>query len=198
MLISSGLPKLPELPRLPRLFTMAVFQSIRDFFVPPTVFESEIILPAEPTAYEIYPLTDKQLQEVLKLNLRCFKAGENYTKYTFSYLLNEPQSLSYRVVAPNGQMVAFIFLMVSKEDGTGHITTIGVAPEHRQRGLANKLLAHAEEALQKRGVSVVMLEVRVSNRAAQNLYKRFGYATVQRLNHYYNNGEDGFLMVKSL
>ena len=178
---------------------MAVFQSIRNFFVPPaTVVEPEVIVPAPPTVYEIHPLTDKQLKEVLKLNLRCFKAGENYTKYTFSYLLSEPNSLSYRVVAQNGQMVAFVFVMSNKEDGTGHITTIGVAPEHRRRGLANKLLGHAEEALRKRNISVVMLEVRVSNVAAQNLYREFNYSIVQRLPKYYNNGEDGFLMVKSL
>ena len=177
---------------------MAVFQSIRNFFVPPTVFEPEIIVPAPPTVYEIHPLTDKQLKEVLKLNLRCFKAGENYTKYTFSYLLSEPNSLSYRVVTPNNQMVAFVFVMTNREDGTGHITTIGVAPEHRRRGLAVKLLHRAEEALRKRGINVVMLEVRVSNRAAQILYNECGYTVVQRLNHYYNNGEDGFLMLKSL
>ncbi|MEJ7699096.1 MAG: hypothetical protein WKF71_05540 [Pyrinomonadaceae bacterium] len=40
-----------------------------------------------PTVYEIYPLTELHLKEVLTLNLRCFKQGENYTKYTFSYLL---------------------------------------------------------------------------------------------------------------
>lgn len=177
---------------------MAVFQSIRNFFIPPTVFEPEVILPAPPTVYEIRPLTDKQLSEVLNLNLRCFKAGENYTKYTFSYLLSEPNSLSYRVVTPSGQMVAFVFVMTNREDGTGHITTIGVAPEHRRRGLANKLLIRAEEALRKRDINAVMLEVRVSNRAAQNLYRAFGYSIVQKLPKYYNNGEDGFLMVKSL
>jgi ribosomal-protein-alanine N-acetyltransferase len=176
---------------------MAVFQSIRNFFVPP-ILETEEIVSAPPTVYEIHSLTDKQLKEVLNLNLRCFKAGENYTKHTFSYLLNEPNSLSYRAVTPSGAMAAFIFVMTNREDGTGHITTIGVAPEHRRRGLANKLLRHAEEALKKRGIGVVMLEVRVGNRAAQNLYRAVDYAIVQRLPKYYNNGEDGFLMVKSL
>ena len=176
---------------------MEVFQSIRNFFVPPTVFEPEIILPAPPTVYKIHTLTDKHLKEVLKLNLRCFKAGENYTKYTFSYLLNEPKTLSYRIVTPSEQIVAFVFVMTNT-DGTGHITTIGVAPEHRRRGLANKLLQHTEEALRKRNISTVMLEVRVSNLPAQNLYRDFGYARVQRLIGYYNNGEDGYLMVKSL
>ena len=177
---------------------MAVLEKIFNFFTPIQEVEQETIVSAPPTVYEIRPLTDKQLKEVLKLNLRCFKAGENYTKYTFSYLLSEPNSLSYRVVTPTEQMVAFIFVMTSKENGTGHITTIGVAPEHRRRGLANKLLSHAEDALRKRNIGVVMLEVRTSNSAAQNLYREFGYSIVQRLTKYYNNGEDGFLMLKSL
>ncbi len=176
---------------------MAVFQKIRELFVPPFVPETEIIVFAPPSVYEIRPLTDKQLKEVLKLNLRCFNEGENYTKYTFSYLLNEPNCLSYRIVVASGQMVGFVFIMTN-EDGTGHITTIGIAPEHRRRGLAKKLLLHAEEALNLRGISIVRLEVRAGNIAAQNLYRRHNYSIVQRLSHYYNNGEDGFLMVKSL
>ncbi len=176
---------------------MAVFQKIRELFVPPTAFEPEIIVPAPQTFYEIRPLTERHLEEILKLNLRCFKAGENYTKYTFSYLLNEPNCLSYRIVTPNGQIVGFVFV-IADESNAGHITTIGVAPEHRHRGLANKLLQHAEEALRKRRVNTIMLEVRVSNIAAQNLYHKFNYTIAQRLLKYYNNGEDGFLMVKSL
>lgn len=177
---------------------MAVLDKLFNLFAPvPADVEAEIIVPAPPTAYEIRPLTDKHIREVLKLNLRCFKAGENYTKYTFNYLLAEPNCLSYRIVTPGDQMVGFIFVMTNS-DGTGHITTIGVAPEHRRRGLAQKLLQHAEEALVKRGITIVMLEVRVSNFAAQNLYRDLNYSAVQRLAKYYNNGEDGFLMVKSL
>lgn len=176
---------------------MAVLQKIRDFFVQEQFIEPEVIVPAAPTAYSLHPLTDKHLKTVLQLNLRCFRAGQNYTKYTFEYLLNEPRCLSYRIVAENGQVTGFIFVMI-KPDGTGHITTIGVAPEHRRRGLANRLLAHAEKALKKREVSTMMLEVRVSNIAAQKLYQRSGYTIVQRLVKYYNNGEDAFLMVKPL
>jgi ribosomal-protein-alanine N-acetyltransferase len=177
---------------------MAVLDKLYNFFVPvQPEAETEIVVPAPATTYEIRPLTDAHLKEVLKLNLRCFKTGENYTKFTFNYLLNEPNCLSYRVITPNGQMVGFVFVMADK-DGTGHITTIGTAPEHRRRGLALILLQYAEEALKKRGVSVVMLEVRVSNVAAQNLYRGENYSIVQRLTKYYNNGEDGFLMVKSI
>ena len=178
---------------------MAVLEKIFSFFAAaaPVEPEPEVIVPAPPTAYEIHPLTENHLNEVLKLNLRCFRSGENYTRYTFNYLLSEPKCLSYQIKAASGQMVGFVFIMLDR-DGTGHITTIGVAPEHRRRGLAQKLLRHAEEALRRRHISTAMLEVRVSNVAAQNLYQQHGYMIVQRLAKYYNNGEDGFLMVKSL
>jgi ribosomal-protein-alanine N-acetyltransferase len=176
---------------------MAVFQKIREFFVPPEFAETEVIIPAPMTTYTIRPLTEKQLKEVLKLNLRCFKAGENYTKYTFAYLLSEPNTLSYRVVTPNENMVGFVFIMLHA-NGAGHITTIGIAPEHRRRGLGVRILQHTENALQNRNISMISLEVRVSNIAAQNLYRSLGYSIVQRLKEYYNNGEDGFLMVKSI
>ena len=175
---------------------MAVLQKIREFFVP-VHMESEAIVPAPLTTYEIRPLTDKHLKEVLLLNQRCFDKGENYTKYTFSFLLSAPNTLSYRMVAPPDKIVAFIFITVT-DDGTGHITTVGVAPEHRRRGLAQQLLVHAEESLKKRKINTIFLEVRVDNLAAQNLYRQLDYAIVQRLPKYYNNGEDGFLMVKSL
>ena len=175
---------------------MAVLQTLRNFFVPTEPVEPEIIVPAAPTVYEIHPLTEKHLKEVLRVNLRCFKKGENYTKHTFSFLLNEPTTLSYRVATPNEEIVGFIFVMTSQ--GTGHLTTIGVAPEHRRRGLAQKMLLHIEDALRNREIATVSLEVRVSNIAAQSLYRDSGYTIVQRLNNYYNNGEDAFLMVKSL
>ncbi len=176
---------------------MAVLQKIREFFTVQEEIAPETIVPAPSMTYEIRPLTDKYLREVLKLNLRCFKEGENYTKHTFSYLLSEPNCLSYRLVTPDGNLVGFVFIMTS-EDGTGHVTTIGIAPEHRRRGLARRLLNHAEDALRTRGINTVRLEVRVGNLAAQNLYRQRGYAVVQRLENYYNNGESGFLMVKSL
>ena len=175
---------------------MAVFQKIRELFIPLTV-EDEEIVPAPLTEYEIHPLTVKNLKEVLQLNLRCFKAGENYTKGVFEHLLSIPNGLSYQITCEDGQMVAFLFL-ATDETGIAHITTIGVAPEHRRRGLAIRLLDHAEEALRRRKIYTVFLEVRVSNLAARNLYNRYGYLVTQRVAKYYTNGEDCYLMVKSL
>jgi len=180
-----------------KLFFMAVLQTIRNLFAPEQEKEPKIVVPAPSCVYEIRSLTDRHQAEVMRLNLRCFKNGENYTKHTFAYLLGDPKTLSYRIINPNGEMIGFIFVTMS-ENASGHLTTIGVAPEHRRRGLAEKLLTHGEEALRRRDINTIMLEVRVSNTAAQDLYRGFGYSIVQRVTNYYNNGEDCFLMVKPL
>lgn len=176
---------------------MAFLDTIRSFFLPGFVVEPEVVVPAAPTVYSIRPLTLDQLPEVLRLNIRCFRNGDNYTKHTFYYLLSEPRTLGYRMVTPAGEMVGFAFVMVN-ENNAAHLTTIGIAPEHRSRGLAKRLLAHIESALREREVGTLMLEVRVGNAAAQNLYRHLGYTTVQRIGRYYNNGEDCFLMMKAI
>lgn len=176
---------------------MAVLQRIRDFFVPSAI-EPEVVVPAPAdTVYEIRILNDRHLDEVWQLNQRCFKTGENYNRGTFNYLISQPNILSYRVSTLNREMAGFIFVTVM-DDGTAHLTTIGVAPEHRQRGLAQKMLLHIEDALRCRNISMICLEVRIHNLNAQNLYRKMDYAVIQKLKEYYNNGEDGYLMVKSL
>ncbi len=176
---------------------MAVIELIRNFFATSVSREVSVVEPAPATTYTIYPLSDRDLDEVLRLNLRCFKNGENYTKHTFNYLLTQPNALCYQIVSAEKRMAGFVCVLVS-DDGTGHITTIGVAPEHRRRGLAEQMLAHLDAALAARGIFSIVLEVRASNTIAQQVYKNSGFAVVQRLPCYYNNGEDGLMMVKSI
>jgi ribosomal-protein-alanine N-acetyltransferase len=176
---------------------MAVLETIRSLFVPVFEAEDEIIVPAPPSEYAIKPLTMKHLPDVLRLNIRCFRNGDNYTKHTFNYLLTESRTLSYRMVSDEGDMAAFAFVMLNDRN-SAHLTTIGVAPEHRRRGLATKLLDHIETTLKAKEVGTIMLEVRVGNTEAQQLYRRLGYFVVQRISRYYNNGEDCFLMMKAL
>lgn len=175
---------------------MAVLQKIREFFIHPQD-ELDVIIPAPETTYEIRPLIDKHLKEVWKLNQRCFKNGENYPRHTLAYLLSEANTLSYRAVTPTGELVGFVFITLA-QDGAGHITTIGVAPEHRRRGLARQLMMRTEEALRNRKIETIFLEVRISNLSAQNLYRELGFSVVQKLIKYYSNSEDGYLMIKSL
>ena len=112
---------------------MAFLQAIRNFLVRPAARKVTVVEPAPPTQYSVLPLTASRLDEVLRLNFRCFENGENYTKHTFSYLLSQPNALCFQVVTENKRMAAFLCVLIG-DDGVAHITTIAVAPEHRRRG----------------------------------------------------------------
>ena len=147
--------------------------------------------------YDIRPLTLSQLDECWRLDQRCFVDGEAYSRDTFEYLLSSSDSVSYRAVTQDGQMVGFIVGLVEPQQ-TGHITTLGVAPEHRRRRIAEQMLRRVEENFRRRRVRTIRLEVRSINNGAQTLYRNLGYTVTQRLPRYYSNGGDGLLMVKSL
>lgn len=147
--------------------------------------------------YDVRPLTVAQIDECWRLDQRCFLDGEAYSRETFEYLLTAPESISYRIVTQNNAMAGFVIGLV-EPDHTGHITTIGISPEHRRRSLASRLLKRTEERFRQRDVRIVRLEVRSANAAAQRLYLSMGYTVTQRLPRYYSNGGDGLLMVKPL
>jgi ribosomal-protein-alanine acetyltransferase len=147
--------------------------------------------------YDVRPLTVTQLDECWRLDQRCFVDGEAYSRDTFEYLLTAPESVSYRAVTQGGMMVGFIIGLV-EPDHTGHVTTVGVAPEHRRRRIARRLMEKAEDGFRRRNVRIVRLEVRSINTGAQQLYQSLGYVVTQRLPRYYSNGGDGLLMIKSL
>ena len=160
------------------------------------IHDSPIMVPGDPR-YDIRPLSISQLDECWRLDQRCFVDGEAYSRDTFEYLLTAPEAVAYRVVAANGSMVGFVIGLI-EPDHTGHITTVGVAPDHRRRHLAKRLMSKVEDGFRKRDVRIVRLEVRSLNTSAQRLYLSLGYTVTQRLPKYYSNGGDGLLMVKSL
>jgi [ribosomal protein S18]-alanine N-acetyltransferase len=162
-----------------------------------TTKKEKVATPSWGTKYDVRPLTISQLDECWRLDQRCFIDGEAYSRETFDYLLTAPESVSYRAVTTAGIMVGFVIGLV-EPDHTGHVTTVGVAPEHRRRKLAKRLMAQVEDGFKKRNVRLVRLEVRALNTAAQKLYESLGYSITQRLPKYYSNGGDGLLMLKSL
>jgi len=96
-------------------------------------------------------------------------------------------------VGPHPPIIGFAGMWHLYDEG--HVTTIGVVPKYRARGLGEVLfVAMLDEAI-RRQVTWVTLEVRVSNVSAQNLYQKYGFTTQGRRPRYYSdNNEDAFIM----
>ncbi len=78
---------------------------------------------------------------------------------------------------------------------TAHISTFAIHPDWRGRGLGEFLLLAALEKALDNGVRRVTLEVRASNRVAQQLYIKVGFVRTGIRPAYYRDGEDAWLMM---
>ena len=76
-----------------------------------------------------------------------------------------------------------------------HILNLAVHPENRRCGIAQTLLGQTLIQAGQAGACSANLEVRQSNQAAIAVYRKFGFETVTVRSQYYENGEDGLLMV---
>jgi len=76
-----------------------------------------------------------------------------------------------------------------------HITTIGVDPDFRGRHLGELMLIALTDEAMRRNASWLTLEVRVSNEAAQHLYRKYGFKVQGTRRRYYSdNNEDAHIM----
>lgn len=76
-----------------------------------------------------------------------------------------------------------------------HISTIASHPQHRGQGYGEIALAGMIRKALLLRTSFIVLEVRVSNKTAQNLYLKYGFKTVNvKQRYYHNNGEDAYEM----
>jgi ribosomal-protein-alanine N-acetyltransferase len=93
---------------------------------------------------------------------------------------------------------ALVGLPVDLEERTGHIMNLAIDPAYRGKGYGRLLLEHGLEHLKGLGADCVELEVRVDNELAIKLYESYGFHIKERLPNYYRDGEDAYLMVRSL
>lgn len=73
------------------------------------------------------------------------------------------------------------------------VALVAVAPAFRKCGFAAGLMKTLLNYLAEKGVKKVFLEVRVSNIAAQNLYKKLGFSVIGQRKNYYVT-EDALVM----
>ena len=81
----------------------------------------------------------------------------------------------------------------------GYISNVAVSPEHRRKGIADRLIRELMTRAGQLELAFVTLEVRESNAPAAELYKKHGFVKVgQRKNYYDLPKEDAILMTKFL
>ncbi len=158
----------------------------------------------------IRAMQPKDLPEVMELERLAFTDPWPESAYTYELFFNplaryfvlEYRDLKVSAVSawlraerPLTRLIGFGGLRLERTIPLqGHISTLAIHPDWRGRGLGEWVL----QALLKTAIGLeaqsVVLEVRVNNHTAQDLYYKYGFEVVDRLQGYYPNGEDAFYM----
>ncbi|MBC7227074.1 MAG: ribosomal protein S18-alanine N-acetyltransferase [Thermoflexales bacterium] len=166
--------------------------------------------PSEPFPFLFRPMREEDIAEVMEIERHSFShpwpesAYRHEIRYgtdSLFYVLQpyrEPSPTTWwdrllrRRPGERSPIVGYVGIRFLP--GEAHITTIAVHPEWRGRGLGKYILLMAIQRAMQHRVRFVTLEVRASNRVAQQLYTDLGFRVTGVQRGYYRDGEDAWLM----
>jgi [ribosomal protein S18]-alanine N-acetyltransferase len=133
-------------------------------------------------------LAYSDLPSVVSIERRSFPAPWSLAMFVLE--LSKPSGICL-AAGENGKL--FGYLVCARYDRVWHLMNVAVAPEHRRRGIASRLI---ERLIEEAGDELPFtLEVRVSNREAIAMYERLGFRSAGvRPRYYQDNGEDALIM----
>lgn len=141
---------------------------------------------------------------IMEINLKTLP--EHYSDYFYESLLAEiPEAFIVGEIA--GKHIGYI--MCKTEYGfsnfkklgfvkKGHVVSIAVLEEYRKKGIGQALVEESVNGIRLKKCDEFYLEVRCSNNDAVRLYEKLGFTIRQKLNAYYRDGEDAYLMAIEL
>ena len=103
----------------------------------------------------------------------------------------------YNLVAiRDGEVVGYLFAMWLFDEF--HVNKIAVEAGHRRQGIAHALMERCFDFAAQHNISTISLEVRQSNRAAQEFYRSLEFETSYIRKRYYPDGEAAVVMVRAM
>ena len=130
-----------------------------------------------------------------EIDQKAFEPGIAYSHLELQFYLRNRSS--HALVAEDlGDVIGFVIGKFEPKR-LGHIITIDVTPHRQRQNIGSRLLSEIEAWLWGRGADAIYLETPVDDFGAQGFYEKHGYFILERIDRYYNDSLDGFVMMKT-
>lgn len=117
------------------------------------------------------PMEESDLDWVLNIENRVYSFP--WTKKGFENSLD--QGLNYLLCSDEGESLGYACVLTVLDEA--HLLNFCVSPEFQRQSVGKFALLKLKEKLKEAGFSIVFLEVRQSNIAAQKLYTQNGFSS---------------------
>lgn len=146
---------------------------------------------------KIRPFDQKDMNSILVLQERNPQAAR-WSESDYRRLAGDPGGMIL-VAEPETPATILGFAACFLALDEAELRTIAVDPAYHRQGIGRALLDEALQRLAERGARRVFLEVRPSNKPAQNLYDSLGFGlSFVRRDYYQNPPEDAWVMSHDL
>ena len=143
--------------------------------------------------YIMRRMQPQDVDSVATMEQRIFT--DAWSREAFAREIAERNSMPTVICDEEGALLAYMIAWFVADEA--HLGNIAVSPSMRRRGLAQRLLDGLQDQARTRGTVSIFLEVRVSNKAAQELYEGNGFKVISiRKRYYVDNREDALVMRK--
>tara|TARA_Y100001968_G_C19152674_1_gene616925 strand:- start:190 stop:738 length:549 start_codon:yes stop_codon:yes gene_type:complete len=149
-------------------------------------------------------LNQKQSKEIISLGIEQLSLCKELDKIALNGIwtethwrkeLEDPERISLGIINENRLLSLASGCSIVNEF---HLTLIAVHPNFRNQGLAKLILSNLLQRALTKGCSLAILEVDNTNKAAINLYSKFGFKTAGIRKEYCKNGNDALIKVLDL
>jgi ribosomal-protein-alanine N-acetyltransferase len=142
---------------------------------------------------EIVPATAADVEAVHRIEEASFPSPWRREFYAADVVAPS----RYNIVAKQGGVViGYLFSMWIFDEM--HVNKIAVEAGHRRQGIAHALMKRCFDFAAQRDIISISLEVRQSNRAAQEFYRFLEFETSYIRKRYYPDGEAAVVMVRAM
>jgi [ribosomal protein S18]-alanine N-acetyltransferase len=146
--------------------------------------------------YRLRPMRLADLDAVMAIEMQAFPTPWPRAGYEHE-LTGNPNAYYSVLLGSDETIVGYAGQWVVA--GEAHISIMAVDPSWRGCGLGELLLSSLVDQAEALGADRLMLEVRVGNRPALSLYRKYQFEVVGRRPRYYRDtGEDALLMTLEL
>ena len=140
----------------------------------------------------------KDLDEIFRLESNAFKKDAFSKNSIFNLIINN--TFFFKLINDDisNEIVGFIIVIQDREDRVNLINLL-ISKQYQNKGYGSHLLKYTLNKIKEmNNIEVIVLNVNSKNEVAIWLYQKFGFRIVQKIENYYRQKNNAYLMILNI
>ena len=139
----------------------------------------------------IVKMQPEHVAAVAEMERQCF--SDPWSEKSVASELDNPLSL-WLIAEADGVVAGYVGSQTVLD--SSDMMNLAVSQDFRRQGIGEQLVNSLTEALAEKGVKTLLLEVRISNEPAKQLYQKLGFEIVGKRPRYYEKPREDALILR--